>query len=45
MKLKRLITTAMKWAPVIYPVAKKVLNSRKQKSTVNRGEYRNRTSR
>jgi len=45
MKVKRLITTAMKWAPVIYPVVKKLLNSRKQKQTSYTKNNENRTYR
>lgn len=43
MKMKRLISTVIKWAPVIYPVARKLLNSRKQKQIINSKDYKNRT--
>jgi hypothetical protein len=29
--MKRLIKKIMKWAPIIYPIAKKVINKRKAK--------------
>ncbi|WP_257959216.1 hypothetical protein [Bacillus sp. V3-13] len=29
--MKRLIRTAIKWAPVIYPIVKKIINNRKAK--------------
>ncbi|WP_257967860.1 hypothetical protein [Peribacillus deserti] len=28
--MKKLISTAIKWAPVVYPIVKKVLDQRKQ---------------
>ncbi|WP_245917230.1 MULTISPECIES: hypothetical protein [Bacillus] len=31
--MKRLIKTAIKWAPVIYPIVKKIINSRKTKGS------------
>ncbi|MFC4410162.1 hypothetical protein ACFOZY_06875 [Chungangia koreensis] len=43
MKMKRLIKTAIKWAPVIYPIARKFLSSRKQKQVINSKDYKNRT--
>lgn len=34
MKIGKIIRTAIKWAPVVYPVVKKVLASNKKKTTV-----------
>lgn len=34
MKMKNVFKTAVKWAPVIYPIVKKMLDSRKSKSSM-----------
>ncbi len=32
MTMKKLVRSAIKWAPIIYPIAKKMANKRKSKS-------------
>nr|WP_230199474.1 hypothetical protein [Bacillus ndiopicus] len=36
MKLGKIVKTAIKWAPVAYPIIKKILNERKQQPTARR---------
>jgi len=43
MRIKKLISMAIKWAPVVYPIARKLLNSRKQKNSMNPSYTKNRT--
>ncbi|WP_373922302.1 hypothetical protein [Rossellomorea marisflavi] len=31
--MKRLVKNVIKWAPVVYPVVKKIMNERKAKKT------------
>lgn len=30
MKVKKLVKTAMKWAPIVYPIVRKALKSKKR---------------
>ncbi|MFD2869439.1 hypothetical protein ACFSY7_13175 [Kurthia populi] len=36
MNLKKVISTAVKLAPVVYPIVKKVLNNKKASQSTNR---------
>ncbi|MCT6923872.1 hypothetical protein [Metasolibacillus sp.] len=36
MKLGKIVKTAIKWAPVAYPIIKKILDDKKQQPTATR---------
>lgn len=38
-KMKKMLKTVMKWAPILYPIGKKLLNKRKSKKNLERRAY------